>query len=103
MDRASDPRDSWRAALEWFQGQPMGRRKVELTAIIRPIYEGLKSEPDAEALVRRYEDPNDAEAAMDLARRSYPDNPHLWDLSRTRDVAYGRRLVELERAAAPEA
>jgi hypothetical protein len=97
----NDPEETWRKALEWFRGQEMGRRKVELTAIIRPIYESLRQAPDVEALHSLYLDPEDAERSLRLAQSSYPDNQHLWDLSRTRDVAYGLRLAELEREAGP--
>lgn len=99
MSEQEDPQERWQKALAWFQGQPMGRRKVELTAIIRPIYESLKQAPDVQALERLYVDPADAEAALGVAQRSYPNNKHLWDLTRTRDVAYGLRLAELRRDA----
>lgn len=92
---------AWQKALDWFQAQEMGRRKVELTAIIRPIYSSLKQAPDIEALHKLYLDPADTETALQVARSSYPDNKHLWDLSRTRDVAYGLRLAELRREASP--
>ncbi len=75
----------------------MGRRKVELTAIIRPILSSLRQAPDVGALHKLYLDPTDAAAALRLAQTSYPDNKHLWDLARTRDVAYGLRLAELKR------
>lgn len=97
MNEYPGPQGTWQRALEWFQNQPMGRRKVELTAIIRPIYESLKQAPDIQALERLYIDPADAETALEIAKRSYPDNEHLWNLSRTRDVAYGLRLAELKR------
>ncbi|MDP9379743.1 MAG: hypothetical protein M3Q29_06260 [Chloroflexota bacterium] len=93
----NDPEETWQRALEWFQRQEMGRRKVELTAIIRPIYENLKQAPDIGALHALYLDPADAEKALQLSQSSYPENRHLWDLSRTRDVAYGLRLAELRR------
>lgn len=93
----ANPEATWQRALEWFQGQEMSRRKVELTAIIRPIYESLRQAPDVEALHWLYLDPDDANAALEIARRSYPQNRRLWDLSRTRDVAYGLRLAELRR------
>ncbi len=97
MAESDNVQDTWRAALEWFQAQPMGRRKVELTAIIRPIYESLRQAPDVEALEQLYVDPADAQASLQIAQSSYPENKHLWDLSRTRDVAYGLRLAELLR------
>lgn len=87
----------WLDALEWFNSQPMGRRKVELTAIIHPIYEKLQQAPDIESLHSLYVDPEDAQHALRTAQDAYPDNEHLWNLSRTRDVAYGRRLTELRR------
>lgn len=99
MSEESNPEQAWERALAWFQGQEMGRRKVELTAIIRPIYESLKQAPDIEALRALYLDPEDAQAALRVAQASYPENRRLWDLSRTRDVAYGLRLAELRREA----
>ena len=101
MPEDSIHRQTWRAAREWFRAQPMGRRKVELTAIIRPIYESLQQAPDAEALERLYVDAADAEAALGIARSAFPENERLWDPARTRDVAYGLRLAELEREAGP--
>lgn len=92
-----NPEEAWQRALKWFQKQEMGRRKVELTAIIRPLYESLKQAPDIEALHRLYVDPVDVEAALRSSQSAYPENKHLWDLSRTRDVAYGLRLAELRR------
>lgn len=85
----------WRAALQWFQAQPMGRRKVELAAAIRPLVERLRAVGDPDALHKLYADPDDLSAAEHSVRAAYPDNPHLWDLSRTRDVAYGLRYSEL--------
>ena len=99
-NEANEHRRTWREALEWFQAQPMGRRKVELTAIIRPIFESLRQAPDAEALERLYVDPSDAQRSLGIAQGAYPENEHLWDLSRTRDVAYGLRLAELAREEA---
>jgi len=92
---------AWQRALEWFQNQEMGRRKVELTAIIRPLYESLKQAPDVQALHNLYLNPADAAVALQTAQHAYPENKHLWDLSRTRDVAYGLRLAELRRDSAP--
>ncbi|MDQ3855061.1 MAG: hypothetical protein M3281_01535 [Chloroflexota bacterium] len=100
-DRCSSEQ-RWQQALEWFQSLEMGRRKAELSAIIRPIYDSLRQAPDLEAMHRLYLDPADAATALDLARASFPQNEHLWDLSRTRDVAYGLRLVELRRGAGQE-
>ncbi len=96
----ANPEVAWQRALEWFQNQEMGRRKVELTAIIRPLYESLKQAPDIVALHRLYLDPMDAEAALRSSQSAYPENKHLWDLSRSRDVAYGLRLAELRRNSA---
>ncbi len=93
--------ESWQRALEWFQNQEMGRRKVELTAIIRPLYESLKQAPDVAALHNLYLDPADVATALQTAQHAYPENNHLWDLSRTRDVAYGLRLAEMRRDPAP--
>ena len=95
-----NPEEAWQRALDWFQNLEMGRRKVELTAIIHPLYESLKQAPDIEALHRLYLDPVDAAAALRSSQSAYPENKHLWDLSRTRDVAYGLRLAELRRDAA---
>ena len=103
MSEQTDPEQKWQAALEWFQAQPMGRRKVELTAIIRPILLTLRQAPDVEALRMLYLDPADAAAALEIAQLSYPDNEHLWELSRTRDVAYGLRMAEIRRETGPAA
>ncbi|MEJ7654447.1 MAG: hypothetical protein WKH64_14520 [Chloroflexia bacterium] len=98
-EQNATPEQTWQSALEWFQNLKMGRRKVELTAIIRPIYVSLGQAPDVQALRSLYLDPADAETALELAKRSYPDNKQLWNLSRTRDVAYGLRLAELRSKA----
>lgn len=80
----------------------MGRRKVELTAVIRPLVGQLRAVGDPEALHRLYEDRQDVAQAERNVREAYPDNPHLWDLARTRDVAYGVRYSELTGPGRPE-
>lgn len=101
MSNRTSTEKSWEEALGWFRNQPMGRRKVELSSIIRPIYESLKQAPDVESLHQLYVDPREVESALQIARNAYPENERLWNLSRTRDVAYGMRLAELRGEDAP--
>jgi hypothetical protein len=82
--------DTWLEALAMYEKLAMGRRKVELTSIIRPILERLQREAQTvEELRARYHAGD--EWWLQIAQTGYPDQPRLWDKRRTADVAYGIR------------
>jgi len=86
--------EHWLAALTTYEGLEMGRRKVELNSIIRPVLERLRRDaPAVEALRELYHGGDDWWLA--IARDGYPDQPRMWEKGRTADVAYGMRYKEL--------
>lgn len=107
IDEASDERDLeiqsegetteetlWQSALTTYEKMEMGRRKVELTSIIRPIVERLgQIAPTLAALHDVYHAGDDW--WLDIAKDGYPNQPRLWEKRRTADVAYGIRYRQL--------
>ncbi len=90
----SEPRATWRDALDHYNALEMGRRKVELNSIIRPALEQLQQEAaDLPALLEHYARGVDWVTA--IARDGYPDTPNLWQPHRTADVAYALRFRQL--------
>ncbi len=93
---AGGPADEalWQSALATYEKMEMGRRKVELTSIIRPIVERLSQEAlTVAALHEVYHGGDDWWLAV--AKDGYPDQPRLWEKHRTADVAYGIRYRQL--------
>lgn len=90
----SEPRATWRDALQHYNALEMGRRKVELNSIIRPSLELLQQEattlPDLLAHYTR-----GVEWVIAMARDGYPDTPNLWQPHRTADVAYALRFRQV--------
>jgi hypothetical protein len=90
---------AWLDALAAYEKVPMGRRKVELNSIIRPVLERLQAETstieDLRAMYRAGDD-----WWLEMARAGYPDEPRMWEKHRTADVAYGIRYKQL-RGEAP--
>ena len=80
--------DTWLEALATYEKLAMGRRKVELTSIIRPILLRLQREAQTVEELRASYHAGD-EWWLHSARTGYPDQPRLWDKHRTADVAYG--------------
>jgi hypothetical protein len=90
----SDPRATWRDALQRYNALEMGRRKVELNSIIRPSLERLQQETaDIQALLAHYA--RGVEWVAEIAREGYPSTPNLWQPHRTADVAYALRFRQL--------
>ncbi len=86
--------ERWLEALTTYEGLEMGRRKVELNSIIRPVLERLQRDaPTIEALRELYHGGDDWWLA--IARDGYPSQPRMWEKSRTADVAYGMRYKQL--------
>ena len=86
--------DRWLEALATYEGLEMGRRKVELNSIIRPVLERLQQNaPTVEALHALYNGGDNWWLA--IAKDGYPDQPRMWEKSRTADVAYGMRYKQL--------
>jgi len=86
--------ETWLEALATYEKLAMGRRKVELTSIIRPILERLQQEAQTvEELRAGYHAGDDW--WLELARTGYPNQPRLWEKHRTADVAYGMRYKQL--------
>ena len=86
--------ERWLEALAKYEGLEMGRRKVELNSIIRPVLERLQREASTvEALRTLYTGGDDWWLA--IAKDGYPDQPRMWEKSRTADVAYGMRYKQL--------
>lgn len=86
--------ETWLEALAAYEKIPMGRRKVELTSIIRPIVERLQQETQSlEELRVSYHAGDDW--WLQIARDGYPDQPRMWEKHRTADVAYGIRYKQL--------
>jgi len=91
--------ERWLEALTKYEGLEMGRRKVELNSIIRPVLERLRHDaPTVEALRELYHAGD--EWWIDIAKDGYPDQPRMWEKSRTADVAYGMRYKQLTGQAA---
>jgi hypothetical protein len=95
--------ETWLEALATYEKLAMGRRKVELTSIIRPILEQLQREAQTVVELRASYHAGDEwwlqyagdERWLKIARTGYPDQPRLWDKHRTADVAYGIRYRQL--------
>ena len=86
--------ETWLEALATYEKLAMGRRKVELTSIIRPILERLQREAQTVEELRTLYHGGD-EWWLATARTGYPDQPRLWEKRRTADVAYGMRYKQL--------
>ncbi len=86
--------ETWQQALAAYEKIPMGRRKVELTSIIRPVLERLQQEAQTlDELHAHYHAGDDW--WLQIAKDGYPDQPRMWEKHRTADVAYGIRLRQL--------
>ena len=93
--------ETWLDALATYEKLAMGRRKVELNTIIRPVLERLQAEAHSvEELRALYHGGDDW--WLQIARTGYPDQPRMWEKHRTADVAYGMRYKQLV-GRAPEA
>jgi hypothetical protein len=86
--------ETWLEALAAYEKLAMGRRKVELTSIIRPILERLQREAQTVEELRALYHAGD-DWWLQIARTGYPDQPRLWEKHRTADVAYGMRYKQL--------
>ena len=86
--------ERWLAALATYEGLAMGRRKVELNSIIRPVLERLqRAAPTLDDLRALYHAGDDW--WLQIAKNGYPDQPRMWEKHRTADVAYGIRYKQL--------
>ena len=86
--------ERWLEALATYEGLAMGRRKVELNSIIRPVLERLQRDATTvDDLHRLYQEGDDW--WIQIAKEGYPDQPRMWEKSRTADVAYGMRYKQL--------
>lgn len=83
----------WLEALTTYERIEMGRRKVELTSIIRPMLEHLQQMASREDLHALYHAGD--EWWLTIAKNGYPNEPRMWERHRTADVAYGMRLAQL--------
>ncbi len=98
-DMTMSDEETWLDALAAYEKIPMGRRKVELNSIIRPVLEHLQAETSTiEGLQAMYHAGDDW--WLEIARTGYPDEPRMWEKHRTADVAYGMRYKQL-RGEAP--
>ncbi len=88
--------ETWRDALARYEGLEMGRRKVELNSIIRPVLERLQQEAHSVEDLRRLYHAGD-DWWLRIAKDGYPDQPRMWERGRTADVAYGMRYTQLQR------
>lgn len=88
----------WEQALERYE-QRRGRniRWDDLERIVAAIHQELRPIASVKALKDRYAQGN--YWALRIAQRLYPNDPDLWDLHYTADVAYGLRYRELAGAA----
>jgi hypothetical protein len=86
--------ETWLDALAAYEKVPMGRRKVELNSIIRPVLERLKAETQTVEELRAMYYAGD-EWWLEIARTGYPHEPRMWEKHRTADVAYGMRYKQL--------
>jgi hypothetical protein len=86
--------ETWLEALATYEKLAMGRRKVELTSIIRPILERLQQEAQTVEELRAHYHAGD-DWWLEIARTGYPNQPRLWERHRTADVAYGMRYKQL--------
>lgn len=84
----------WQDALAIYEGLTMGRRKVEITSIVRPILECLQHQATSLAELRAIYQAGD-DWWLEIAREGYPDQPRLWEKHRTADVAFGIRYRQL--------
>ena len=93
-------RREWSEALWRFRRAPRNTasrpRQVELVAAIRDLLDPIRS---TATLSAHYSAETSAIAALSVAEALYPDDPHLRDLRKTRDVAYALRYVELQTGA----
>ena len=86
--------ETWQQALAAYEKIPMGRRKVELTSIIRPVLERLQQEAHTLDELRAFYHAGD-DWWLHIAKEGYPDQPRMWEKQRTADVAYGIRYKQL--------
>ncbi len=93
-ESANKDEETWLAALTRYEGLEMGRRKVELTSIIRPVLERLQREAHSVEDLRRLYHAGD-EWWLAIARDGYPDQPRMWERARTADVAYAIRYKQV--------
>ncbi len=93
-NNANTDEETWLAALTRYEGLEMGRRKVELTSIIRPVLERLQRDAHSVDDLRRLYHAGD-EWWLAIARDGYPDQPRMWERARTADVAYGMRYRQV--------
>lgn len=86
--------ETWLEALATYEKLDMGRRKVELNTIIRPVLERLQADAGSvEELRSLYYGGDDW--WLEIARTGYPGQPRMWKKHRTADVAYGMRYTQL--------
>jgi hypothetical protein len=86
--------ETWLDALASYEKLAMGRRKVELNSIIRPVLERLQAQAHSvEELQALYQTGD--EWWLEIAKTGYPDQPRMWEKHRTADVAYGMRYKQL--------
>lgn len=83
----------WQEAARRFLALEMGRRKVELTSIIRPILADLQASTTLPDLLARYR--GGLNWCVDIAKEGYPRTPSLWKLEITADVAFGLRYRQM--------
>lgn len=86
--------ETWLDALAAYEKVPMGRRKVELNSIIRPVLERLQEEAQSPEQLRTLYHAGD-DWWLCIAKEGYPDQPRMWEKHRTADVAYGIRYKQL--------
>ena len=94
MNEESDIIARWQLAAGRFVALEMGRRKVELSSVIRPILAELQETTTVPDLLARYH--AGLEWCVAIARAGYPRTPSLWKPEVTADVAFGLRYGQLQ-------